>query len=197
MIIAIEGMDGVGKTTIAKSLEKSLSFKYIKDPLKELFEIDDEHLIKISEKIFNSKDDRLISWYLGLGDSYALSKYKDKDIVMDRHILLNYFWNGNENTEKIFETLIDMFGRPDLTILLQATPATRIRRIEERNPNDPDLQKPIMREYGYDKMIEFLKRYKYNYVVIDTDELSKEDTLEECKKKIKEYRETKKIWYNP
>ena len=193
MIIAIEGMDGVGKTTIAKSLEKYLSFKYVKDPLKELFEIDDEHLIKVSEKIFNSKDDRLISWYLGLGDSYALSKYKNKDIIMDRHILLNYFWNGNTNTEKIFETLIDMFGRPDLTILLQATPATRIRRIEERNPNDPDLQKQTMREYGYDKMIEFLDKYKCNYVVIDTDELSKEETLEECKKKIKEYRETKKI----
>lgn len=193
MIVAVEGMDGVGKTTLAKSIEKDLSFEYIKDPLKELFEVNDEHLIKISNKIFNSKDDRLISWYLGLGDSYALSKYQDKDIVMDRHILLNYFWNGNENTEKIFETLIDMFGRPDLTILLQATPATRIRRIEERNPNDPDLQKPIMREYGYDKMIEFLDKYKYNYVVIDTDELSKEETLEECKKKIKEYRETKKI----
>ena len=193
MIIAVEGMDGVGKTTVAKSIEKDLSFKYVKDPLKELFEIDDEHLIKISNKIFNSKDDRLISWYLGLGDSYALSKYQDKDIVMDRHILLNYFWNGNENTEKIFETLIDMFGRPDLTILLQATPATRRRRIEERNPNDPDLQKQTMREYGYDKMIEFLDKYKYNYVVIDTDELSEEETLEECKKKIKEYRETKKI----
>lgn len=196
MIVAVEGMDGVGKTTLAKSIEKDLSFEYIKDPLKELFEVNDEHLIKISNKIFNSKDDRLISWYLGLGDSYALSKYQDKDIVMDRHILLNYFWNGNENTEKIFETLIDMFGRPDLTILLQATPATRIRRIEERNPNDPDLQKQTMREYGYDKMIEFLDKYKYNYVVIDTDELSKEETLEECKKKIKEYRETKKIWYN-
>lgn len=193
MIVAVEGMDGVGKTTLAKSIEKDLSFEYIKDPLKELFEVNDEHLIKISNKIFNSKDDRLISWYLGLGDSYALSKYQDKDIVMDRHILLNYFWNGNENTEKIFETLIDMFGRPDLTILLQATPATRIRRIEERNPNDPDLQKQTMREYGYDKMIEFLDKYKYNYVVIDTDELSKEETLEECKKKIKEYRETKKI----
>lgn len=193
MIVAVEGMDGVGKTTLAKSIEKDLSFEYIKDPLKELFEVNDEHLIKISEKIFNSKDDKLISWYVGLGDSYALSKYKNKDIIMDRHILLNYFWNGNMNTEKIFETLIDMFGRPDLVILLRATPSTRMKRIKDRNPNDPDLQKPIMREYGYDKMIEFLDKYKYNYVVIDTDELSKEETLEECKKKIKEYRETKKI----
>ena len=103
MIVAIEGMDGVGKTTVAKSVEKDLLFEYVKDPLKELFEIDNEHLTKISDKIFNSGNDKLISWYLGLGDSYALSRYRNKDIVMDRHILLNYFWNGNKNTEKIFE----------------------------------------------------------------------------------------------
>ena len=44
MIVAIEGMDGVGKTTIAKNIEKDLNFKYIKEPLKELFEIDDNHI---------------------------------------------------------------------------------------------------------------------------------------------------------
>ena len=187
MIVAIEGMDGVGKTTVAKSIEKDLLFEYIKDPLKELFEIDNEHLIKISDKIFNSGNDKLISWYLGLGDSYALSKYQKKDIIMDRHILLNYFWNGNKNTEKIFETLIEMFGKPDLTILLLASPATRMKRIADRNPDDPDLQKPTMREYGYDKMIEFLNKYKFDYMVIDTESLSIEETLEQCKKKIKEY----------
>ena len=187
MIVAIEGMDGVGKTTVAKSVEKDLLFEYVKDPLKELFEIDNEHLTKISDKIFNSENDKLISWYLGLGDSYALSRYRNKDIVMDRHILLNYFWNGNKNTEKIFETLIDMFGKPDLTILLLASPATRMKRIADRNPDDPDLQKPTMREYGYDKMVEFLNKYKFNYIMVDTESLSIEETVEQCKKKIKEY----------
>ena len=38
MIVAIEGMDGVGKTTVAKSIEKDLNFTYVKDPLKDLFE---------------------------------------------------------------------------------------------------------------------------------------------------------------
>ena len=187
MIIAIEGMDGVGKTTLARSIEKYLQFEYVKDPLKELFEIDSEHLAKISNKIFNSGNDKLISWYLGLGDSYALSIYRNKDVVMDRHILLNYFWNGNEKTEKIFETLINMFGKPDLTILLLANPNTRMKRIEERNPNDPDLQKSTMREYGYDKMIDFLNRYKYNYIVINTESLSIQETMEQCKTKIKKY----------
>ena len=56
MIIAIEGMDGSGKTTVAKSIEEKLKFKYIKEPLKELFEIDDKHIEKISKKIFDNKD---------------------------------------------------------------------------------------------------------------------------------------------
>ncbi len=31
MIVAIEGMDGVGKTTVAKSIEKDCNFKYVKE----------------------------------------------------------------------------------------------------------------------------------------------------------------------
>ncbi len=188
MKIAIEGMDGVGKTTIAKAIEKDLHYIYIKDPLKELFEIDDSHLIKISDKIFNSNNDKLISWYLALGDSYVLSKYKDKNIVMDRHILLNYFWNGNEQTEDIFKTQIDMFGKPDLTIILYASPEVRMKRISERNPNDPDLQKPNMKQYGYDKMEAFMKKYDYNYVIVDTENKTIDDVIYSCKKVINENR---------
>lgn len=185
MIVAIEGMDGVGKTTVAKSIEKDLNFIYVKDPLKDLFELEKNHLEKISEKIFNQPDDKLISWYLGLGDCYALSSNKNKNIVMDRHVLLNYFWNGNENTEKIFETQIEMFGKPDLTILLTASPQTRMKRISDRDPNDPDLNKPTMKEYGYDKMIKFLDKYNFNYVIVDTETLSLSETIEKCKNLVK------------
>ena len=34
MLVAIEGMDGVGKTSVAKAIEKDLEFIYVKDPLK-------------------------------------------------------------------------------------------------------------------------------------------------------------------
>ncbi len=181
MIVAIEGMDGVGKTTVAKSIEEDLHFIYVKDPLKELFEINSEHLANISDKIFNSSDDRLIAWYLGLGDAFALSNYRNKNVVMDRHVLLNYFWNGSNNTEKIFESYIEMFGKPDLTILLTASPETRMKRIADRNPNNPDLNKPTMREYGYDKMIEFLDKYNFKYMILDTENLSLTETINKCK----------------
>lgn len=184
MIVAIEGMDGVGKTTVAKSIEKDLKYKYVKDPLKELLEIDEEHLRKVSDKIFNFDDIRIKAWYLALGDIYALAC--NRNIVMDRHILLNYFWNGNEESEEIFDTQIKLFGKPDLTILLYASPKVRIKRIQNRNPNDSDLKKENMKLYGYDKLTDFLKKYKYNYIIVNTEELSINEVIEKCKKIIME-----------
>lgn len=186
MIIAIEGMDGVGKTTVAKSIEKELNFKYIKEPLKELFEIDDKHIEKISKKIFESQDDKLTAWYLALGDIYALEQYKNYNIVMDRHILLNYYWNGNEQSEEIFNTQIKMFGKPDLTIILYASPEVRMKRISNRNPNDSDLKNENIMKNGYDKLLDFVKKYNYNHALVDTDNLTIDEVITECLKIIKE-----------
>lgn len=186
MIISIEGMDGVGKTTVAKRIEKDLNYKYIKNPIKELLEIDDAEFLRISEKIFNNSDYKIKTWYSALGDIYALEKYRNENIIMDRHILLNYFFNGDKITEDIFKVQVNIFGKPDLTIVLVASPETRIKRIIGRNPNDPDLLDERIRKYGYDKMIEFLKRYNYNYAIVDTEKLSKEQVLEKCKKLILE-----------
>lgn len=189
MIISIEGMDGVGKTTVSKSIEKEFNFKYVKEPLKELFEIDDKHIEKISKKIFNNQDSKLIAWYLALGDIYALEQYKNDNIVLDRHILLNYYWNGNDESEEIFNTQIKMFGKPDLTIILYASPEVRMRRILNRNPNDPDLQNKSMMKDGYDKLLEFVKKYEYNYVMIDTDNLSIDEVINECNNIIMKFNE--------
>lgn len=188
MIIAIEGMDGVGKTTVAKYIEKNLNYKYVKEPLKELFEIDDKHIEKISQKIFKEQDSKLIAWYLALGDIYAIEKYKNNNIVMDRHTLLNYYWNGNETSEDIFSAQIKLFGKPDLTIILYASPEVRMKRIANRNPEDPDLRNQNIMENGYNKLLEFVKKYEYNYVVIDTDNLSIDEVTNNCVKTIKEYK---------
>lgn len=187
MIISIEGMDGVGKTTVAKYIQRKYKFKYIKEPLCELFNLSNKELLNISEKVFKCTDERIIAWYLSLGDIFALSKYRDDNIVMDRHILLNYYWNGSKNSEEIFNLEQNLFGKPDLTILLYATIDERRRRVIKRNPDDPDLKNANMWIDGYDKMINYLKRYNYNYVLVDTSNLSEEETILKIDNIMKDY----------
>ena len=111
MIIVVEGMDGVGKTTISKLLAKRNKFEYMDKPLHYLFEtgargeMEDLEFEEQEEKIFNSEDDVIKAWLTGLGNLYCFRKNKDKNIIVDRHIASNYLWNGSEETEKIFSLL--------------------------------------------------------------------------------------------
>ena len=73
--------------------------------------------------------------------------------------------------------MIETSGTPDLTILLYATPKTRMERLRKRNKYDPDLNDPEKKNDGYNKMIYFLEKYNLPYIVIDTEN----KTLDEVK----------------
>jgi thymidylate kinase len=181
MLVAIEGMDGVGKTSVAKAIEESLNFIYIKDPLKELFDISQEHLMKILNKIFAYDDERIKAWTLALGEIYVLSQYKSKNVILDRHTLLNYYWNGTSNSISIFELENKLFGNPDLTIILYASTNVRIKRMKKRDPNDPDLLNAYKLENGYKKIEDFVIKNKIPYVLINTDNMTESEVIDKCK----------------
>ena len=56
-----------------------------------------------------------------------------------------------------------------------------MKRIAKRNPKDPDLLKSNMKKDGYDKLFDFVERYKYNYVVVNTEGISIEEVQNICK----------------
>ncbi len=91
-----------------------------------------------------------------------------------------------KQSEEIFNTQIKMFGKPDLTIILYASPEVRMKRISSRNPNDSDLKNENMMKNGYDKLLKFVKKYNYNYTLVNTDNLSIQEVIAECLKIIKE-----------
>jgi len=186
MLVAIEGMDGVGKTSVAKAIEKDLNFIYIKDPLKELFELDQEHLMRVLNKIFDYDDERIKAWTLALGEIYVLSQYKNKNVVLDRHTLLNYYWNGTDKSIDIFKLEKDWFGVPDLTIILYASPSIRIERMKKRDLNDPDLLDSYKLNDGYNKLEDFVKNNNFPYALVNTDNMSELEVIKKCKSLIDE-----------
>lgn len=200
MKIAIEGMDGVGKTTIAKMVANSNNMIYVEKPLTNLFETEDKDgkkiLAKVSEKIYEFDDEAIKAWFFGMGNIYTFLKYKESDLIIDRHFASNYFWNGTKRTDIIFKTMIELIGNPDITIILYASVKTRMHRLYKRNPNDYDLTDKEKHVIGYDKMIKFLSDYNIPFIVVDTEGKNEEavyNEVNEIIKNLKNKQNTKKL----
>ncbi|OLS22509.1 MAG: Thymidylate kinase [Candidatus Heimdallarchaeota archaeon LC_3] len=182
MHIAIEGMDGVGKTTVAGLLAKKLDFSLVEKPLH--FLLDEEgsftNYIKIRDYInLQINNDALRAWFYGLGNIFLYHKFKNENIITDRHLVSNYYWCGTEETETIFQNIINIIGRPDFTILLFASKEVGQKRIINRDPNDSDVEKTELYAESKTKMEDFLNKFDMEFVSIDTSFLSPEDVTQE------------------
>ena len=120
----------------------------------------------------NKQTDKLFtSWFYGLGNIFLYHKFKEENIVTDRHLVSNHCWSGADASENVFNLLVNELGSPDFTFLIYASPAVVIERIKKRNLNDPDLQKTELISQLYPKMEGFLKKHKMKYLFIDSSNL--------------------------
>lgn len=175
MIVAVEGMDGAGKTTVCKYISSHKDFHMVEKPTKYFF--NEKDFNKILEEIYNSNA-LVRTTFFGLGNILAVNKY-DGNIILDRHLVSNYYWNSGSNLDAIYDILVKECA-PDLTILLYATSSTRYKRLSKRNPHDIDLLDPTVFEDGTDKMVKFLEKYNMKYVIVDTNNM----TIDEMNKEV-------------
>lgn len=185
--IAIEGMDGVGKTTASKLLAKRLGYKFIDKNLRELFDDDGDsydNYIRIRDKVNASPDRLFTAWFYALGNIYLHTAHEKENIVTDRYFLSNYAWSGTENNDEVYDLLVKKLGFPDLTVILYADEHAILSRLRHRDELDSDIKKVTLAKEKYEKMIYFCEKYKMPYMVIDTSNLSPEEVVEVIMKRI-------------
>ena len=184
--IAIEGMDGVGKTTASKLLAERLGYKFIDKNLRELFDDGDfyDNYIRIRDKVNASPDRLFTAWFYALGNIYLHTAHEKENIVTDRYFLSNYAWSGTENNNEVYDLLVKKLGFPDLTVILYAYEHAILSRLRHRDELDDDIKKVTLAKEKYEKMIYFCEKYKMPYMVIDTSNISPEDVVEVIMKRI-------------
>lgn len=196
MMIAVEGMDGVGKTEISKYICQTYGFTFIEKPLHYFYHDGVENgyadFMKIANKMYDINDNMIKSWYFSLGNIYAARLFQNEDVVIDRHLVSNYYWNADLESEPIFKALIEVSGVPDLTILLYASPKTRMERILKRDKEDPDLSEQEKMDDGYKKMIYFIKKFNLPYIVINTEGKTLDEVKEIVDKEVLKLKGNKK-----
>ncbi len=184
--IAIEGMDGVGKTTTSRLLAARLGYTYVEKNLHELFDDNGkfDNYFKIRDKVNASPDRLFTSWFYALGNIYLYTNHKGEDVVTDRHFLSNYAWSGTEDNTEVYDLLVSKLGFPDLTVILYADEKALFARLRHRDEHDSDLSKVQLAKEKYEKMIAFCEKYQMPYMVIDSSHLSPEDVVEVIMKRI-------------
>lgn len=184
--IAIEGMDGVGKTTASKLLAKRLGYKFIDKNLRELFDDGNsyDNYIRIRDKVNASSDRLFTAWFYALGNIYLHTAHEKENIITDRYFLSNYAWSGTENNVEVYDLLVKKLGFPDLTVILYADEHAILSRLRHRDELDRDIKKVTLAKEKYERMIYFCEKYKMPYMVIDTSNISPEDVVEVIMKRI-------------
>ena len=187
--ISIEGMDGVGKSTTCKILAERLGYEFVEKPLHYLFDDSDNEIKqyqKIAKRVNSNPNRTFTAWYYGLNNIYLYEKFKDKNIVTDRHIVSNYCWSGTKDNMDIYNLILKKIGKPKLTIILYATPDAILKRLKKRDINDSDIKKVNLSEKAYERMIYFCETKKLEYLVIDTSNKTPEETVDLIMKRIGE-----------
>ena len=186
--ISIEGMDGVGKSTTCKLLAERLGYIFVEKPLHYLLDDNDEIIQyqKVAKRVNANSNRNFTAWYYGLNNIYLYEKFKDQNIVTDRHIVSNYCWSGTDYNKDIYNLVLKKIGKPKLTVILYAKPESILESLKKRNINDSDIIKVSKSEKAYERMIYFCETKKLEYIVIDTTNKTPEETVDLILKRIEE-----------
>ena len=180
-IIEIEGMDGVGKTTISERLAALTGFETVNHPLQHLINLPNgfELLVHIEKNVCRSDNKVFTSWFYGLSNIFLCEYFKDKNIIIDRHLLSNFCWSGSAENEFVYDAIHRAIGAPQYTVLLYASPEKTIERMKKRDLNDKDLKKVSHIDIGFAKMRYIMAKYNMPGVIIDTSDLEIDEVVDQ------------------
>lgn len=173
MHIAIEGMDGAGKTSQAKVLAKRIGGEFIAKSFHEMHDTSGIYDSFVTIDKYTGGD---IPGIYGIRQNYFFDKLEKKDVVTDRFYISNYWSRANDLSVEYFKRISMVWGEPDLMIILYADPETLFNRIYSRNNHDKDLVKPRMSEMAYKLMFEFVEQMNFKVLIIDNSSITFDET---------------------
>jgi dTMP kinase len=138
LLIAIEGVDGTGKTTLARALAAALNARIIKRPIAgspaaELIKAHRDDPDQVPTLLSALHDDCAAA--LKAARAYQAQGHT---VILDRHYLSTAVYQGGDKWMELAKDSIQYWGEPDAWIFCQGVPSDIVRRIKERGGDQDD-----------------------------------------------------------
>jgi len=167
MIVAFEGMDGCGKSTVASMYAKNNEFIHETQRMMSILNISREEFDKLVKVVRNSKNKKISPIFYTF--RCMLDNETNINTVVERTMISTYYFEKYNMEKKYWDFAMELDVIPDITFILYASPEERYNRIKKRNPDDTDLKSKEALYDGYNDMLEFIKMYSIPYVGINTE----------------------------
>lgn len=168
---AIEGLDGVGKTTLIKNLSKK-RFTTYKTP-------DDEYSC-LRNKLHNLNRSSFFFYLSSLAYLFENHNLKDtNEFFVDRYLFStigNYAFRNDlsmEEVNNLFNEFYKFLPRPELTIFLVLDYEERIKRIKMRNLKQEENLDNLDINYN-NFILNMIENYKFPKIIINAKKAENE-----------------------
>ncbi|MBO0473936.1 dTMP kinase [Enterococcus ureasiticus] len=187
LFIVIEGVDGVGKTSVCNDLKKVIEKKTDKKVMITKETAYNYLSSKIVDLILNKKMDKVTELFLFLScrrqhylDVIAPELFKGTILICDRFTLSTYVYQGGIIEENVITDLnslaIENFI-PDITFFLDASTYNLKKRISKKQKDR--FERKIDVQFYVKEYKRLLKKYDDNTIVIDSNK-SLNEVVDSC-----------------
>jgi len=190
-VIAVEGLDASGKSTIAILLSKRIGGKYIEKPMRWLLQNENTRGMKQYYEVIN-RVNALNSpiarqWFYCLGWLLLAEKDPDSLLVLDRYVLSNLSYNFNSKFNEISDIALNIAEPPVFTVLLTVSKEERRHRIMSRQNNESEIENFENDELRFNRMKQYLAEKNWPHLVISTENADPVNIVEVLVSSIKKH----------
>lgn len=143
--VVVEGLDGVGKSTVARELACALGALHLATPDDELREAR-----RLLEPLLDGHANARMLWYaatvMRVSDRVRAARAAGRAIVVDRYILSTLVYGELRGADLQLADVVARLVVPDATIYLHATRACRAARLQGRQDNSCEDARTLVEE---------------------------------------------------
>lgn len=213
LLIAVEGVDCSGKTSLCKLISNAMGYEFVDKAMLRYIKMDRRKYVDMKSQMkillkdeLGDKSDDILLWYSAYNNLISSYLSQQRSIVVDKYLSTNYFWNCRNKVDNvsvkpnyvILDFLASIIKRPDLTILLSVSEDVAIERLKKRCRDEfgdyqsgygamdfqRELKKIKQSKYFIDFTTKFCINNGFEYLIINTDNLTLEEELQLVKKKL-------------